>query len=223
VLSLAAASIGSSLVTGTLARRSAPAPVLASPTPASVSTPTPVASPVASPVAPKPAREVHDTKPEASPTIKDLVQAEALVTASNRKLGANDPTGALADADRAVELTPDSAKVYVNRGWIRRQTGNLPGALKDYDKAIELTPQYAMAWSNRSDAKRVTSDYTGAIADATQAISLAPSLPWPYLNRGLSKLELNDQSGIDDLEKFLIMEPTGPTADAVRKQLEKAR
>jgi Flp pilus assembly protein TadD len=48
--------------------------------------------------------------------------------------------GALADCDRAIELSPKSFIPYINRGIVRRKMGDTYGSHSDFSKAIELNP-----------------------------------------------------------------------------------
>ena len=46
---------------------------------------------------------------------------------------------------KAIELKPDYADAYNNRGIARLDSGDLAGAIADYTKAIGLKPDYAYA------------------------------------------------------------------------------
>jgi tetratricopeptide (TPR) repeat protein len=74
--------------------------------------------------------------------------------------------------DRAIELEPDYAESYYNRGCIYKD-GDHPQAIRDFTKAIELKPDYAMAYVRRGityalqDKKSML-----AIADIERAVVL---------------------------------------------------
>ena len=62
--------------------------------------------------------------------------------------------GAIQDYDKAIELNPNSAYAYNNRGYAKFQLQEDYQAIEDYDKAIELDPNYAQAYHyNRGVAK----------------------------------------------------------------------
>ena len=42
--------------------------------------------------------------------------------------------------DRAIEINPDFAKAYYNRGVAYGKLGNHRQAISDYDRAIEINP-----------------------------------------------------------------------------------
>ena len=56
---------------------------------------------------------------------------------------------ALEQYDKSIELNPDSAVAYNNRGHAKAVLGQHVEAIKDYDKAIRLNPDYALAYLNR--------------------------------------------------------------------------
>ncbi len=60
---------------------------------------------------------------------------------------------AIKDYDKAIELNPQYAKAYNNRGKAKAKLGRNEEAIKDYDKAIELNPQLAEAYNNREKSK----------------------------------------------------------------------
>ena len=74
--------------------------------------------------------------------------------------------------DKAIELEPDYAEAYYNRGCIYKD-GDHQQAIRDFTKAIELRPDYAMAYVRRGityalqDKKSLL-----AIADIKKAVIL---------------------------------------------------
>src|SRR5262245_51729587 len=59
---------------------------------------------------------------------------------------------ALADFDKAIQLKPDYADAYNNRGEAYLDKGDKERAFADFDKAIQLKPDYADAYNNRGKA-----------------------------------------------------------------------
>ena len=53
------------------------------------------------------------------------------------------------DYNRAIELKPDYANAFNNRGIVKDNSGDYEGALRDYNRAIELKPDFATAFNNR--------------------------------------------------------------------------
>jgi Flp pilus assembly protein TadD len=52
-----------------------------------------------------------------------------------------DPAGAIADHNRAVELSPKNAHAYLVRSETRRSQGDVAGAESDLARARELNPK----------------------------------------------------------------------------------
>ena len=61
---------------------------------------------------------------------------------------------AIADYDKAIELNPEYAGAYYNRGIAKRQLKQYKEAIADYDKAIKLNPKDANVYYNRGFAYR---------------------------------------------------------------------
>ena len=56
---------------------------------------------------------------------------------------------ALKDYSRAIELSPNNAAAYTNRGVAYGEKGEHKLAIKDYTTAIKLNPDFANAYNNR--------------------------------------------------------------------------
>ena len=63
---------------------------------------------------------------------------------------------AISDYDKAIQLEPDDAEAYYNRGHCEGRVGTILAAISDYDKAIQLEPDLAEAYNNRGAAKRTS-------------------------------------------------------------------
>ena len=57
-----------------------------------------------------------------------------------------DYNGAISDYTKAIEINPNYAKAYYNRGLTKRNLKDFNGAISDYTKAIEINPNYAKAY-----------------------------------------------------------------------------
>lgn len=76
---------------------------------------------------------------------------------------------------KAIELNPNHAEAYNNRGYTYMRMRNYEAAIKDLDKAIDLRKDYINALMNRGDLYNYygpTIDHKKAIADYNKAISL---------------------------------------------------
>jgi len=124
-----------------------------------------------------------------------------------------------------IEIDPQLAAAYSNRGVARGKLEDYQGAIDDYTKAIEIDPQYAAAYCNRGIARSELEDYLGAIDDYTKAIEIDPQDAPAYYNRGITRSELEDyQRAIDDYTKAIEIDPQDAPAyynrGVVRGELE---
>jgi tetratricopeptide (TPR) repeat protein len=92
---------------------------------------------------------------------------------------------ALKAYDKAIELKPDYAVAWSNRGFALDELGRYDEALKAYDKAIELKPDYAVAWNNRGVALDTLGQYEEALKAYDKAIELKPDYT-AWSNRGIA-------------------------------------
>ncbi len=98
------------------------------------------------------------------------------------------PREAIEDFNRAVQLFPEFAAIYNNRGNVLLGIGAVREAMKDFDRALLLAPGYAAAFSNRAGAHLKLGQIELAIADYTKAIALVPTSPAAFTGRGRAHL-----------------------------------
>ena len=103
---------------------------------------------------------------------------------------------ALKAYDKAIELKPDYASAWYNRGVALGKLGRHEEALKAFDKAIELKPDYAEAWYNRGVALGKLGRHEEALKAFDKAIELKPDYASAWDNRGaaLGKLGRYDEA-----------------------------
>ena len=117
-------------------------------------------------------------------------------------------TKEISSYDRAIQLKPDMAIAYFNRGHSKSVLRQDEDAITDYDKVIQLKPDMAEAYSNRGNVKRRLGRYENAIEDFDKAIQLNPNLAEVYSNRGLSKSDLErHENAIEDFDKAIQLNP----------------
>ena len=110
--------------------------------------------------------------------------------------------------DRAIELNPQDAYAYNNRGVTKSDSGDHQGAIADFDEAINLNPRLAEAFYNRGVTKSDSGDHQEAIADFDEAINLNPKLAEAFYNRGVTKSDSGDQLGaIADFDEAIYLNP----------------
>jgi tetratricopeptide (TPR) repeat protein len=107
-----------------------------------------------------------------------------------------------------IELKPDDAYAYNNRGLSYANQKNYSEAIKDYDKAIELDPDDALAYNNRGVCYYNQKKYSEAIKDYDKAIELKPDDAYAYNNRGLYYAnQKNYSEAIKNYDKAIELKP----------------
>lgn len=115
---------------------------------------------------------------------------------------------AIQDFTNLIQLRPEFALAYRNRGYVYQSLGNFSLSLNDLNKSIELKSDDAFTYSARGWSKYYLKDFMGALNDFNKQIDLDPSSATGYYNRGSAKSELGDQNGaILDYTKSIELKP----------------
>jgi serine/threonine protein kinase/cytochrome c-type biogenesis protein CcmH/NrfG len=115
---------------------------------------------------------------------------------------------ALADFDAALELDPNAAEVWIDRGLTRLHSGHPRQALAEFDRALELWPEHTRTYFLRAEAKTRLSDLEGAAADRKIGLTKEPSDETSWVTRGMAKLNSRDAQGaIADFDAALKLNP----------------
>ena len=101
----------------------------------------------------------------------DLSQPKGLDSADTHALNAE-----IAELTELIEINPQDADAYTNRGNAKNSLGDTQGAIADYTKAIEINPQDAIAYSNRGIAKYSLNRFQGICVDCCSDWKKALSL-----------------------------------------------
>jgi tetratricopeptide (TPR) repeat protein len=116
---------------------------------------------------------------------------------------------AIADATKAISLSPGFANAYAVRGSGYRLKGSNDQAIVEYNKALELkstAPIRAIIVSDRGKAFENKGMHDAAIADFSQAIALNPDFASAYNGRAWSlHVKGEDAKGLPDVEKALTL------------------
>ena len=128
---------------------------------------------------------------------------------------------ALADFDKAIELTPNDARIYARRGYAHYNFGKYPQALADYDNALRIDPACLEAYMNRNMYYRfVLKDDKLALADLNRAIELNPDKAGGYSLRSLLYKNSKQYSlALADINKVIQLEPGKATSYYFRGDL----
>jgi Tfp pilus assembly protein PilF len=137
--------------------------------------------------------------------------ARKFVKQGSLLMSRNKVDAAIESYSRAIELNPNYAEAYVNRGLARRAKGDLAGSIEDYEKAGSIDPKsiegnrfVAESYSNRGYIKLNALEVDNAIQDFTMAIKINPDDPDHYYKRGLARFINEDLlQALEDLNKSL--------------------
>ena len=115
--------------------------------------------------------------------------------------------GAAANFERAIQVSPELAWIYLNRGFLRGNEGDTKGAIEDYSRALEIDPANADALCARGRFRDGMGDLEGAIRDFTEAIAVNPNLASAFGSRGISRYKKGDSwRALDDFNKATELE-----------------
>jgi tetratricopeptide (TPR) repeat protein len=81
-------------------------------------------------------------------------------------------TEAISHYDKAIQLDPDTAVYYRNRGVAYNKLGQYENAITSYTMAIQIDPDYALAYFNRGVVLRILVKHGLADEDFKKACEL---------------------------------------------------
>ncbi len=110
--------------------------------------------------------------------------------------------------DQSIEINPQNANTYYNRGAAKSALKCPAAAIADLDQALRINPQNANAYNHRGLAKGDLNRHDDAIADFDQALRIDPQDADAYNHRGLAKGDLNrHDDAIADFDQALRINP----------------
>jgi tetratricopeptide (TPR) repeat protein len=141
--------------------------------------------------------------------------ARELVKRGIARFSRGDIDGAIANYEKAMEISPKLAEAFLYRGKARRAKGDLNGAIEDYETSIEIDPQLANnngdianAYYNRGFIHTNSLQLSEALSDFDRAISCKPRYTDAYLKRGEARLILGQlESASSDFDMSLALDP----------------
>ena len=98
--------------------------------------------------------------------------------------------------DRALQIQPDLADTWNNRGVVLTRMQRYPEAIASYEQATTIRPNYPDAWNNRGVVLLELQQYPEAIVCYEQAIQAKPDYADAWNNRGVafSKMQQYEQA-----------------------------
>ena len=95
-----------------------------------------------------------------------------------------------------IELSPDFADAYYNRGYTHGVTGDYDRAIGDYNKSIKLNPDFAGAYYNRGIARLYLQAWEKAQLDLTTAKEMGVDVVTAFRNDYKSVSDFEERAGV---------------------------
>jgi tetratricopeptide (TPR) repeat protein len=81
---------------------------------------------------------------------------------------------AIAEFTKAIQLSPNDARIYNDRGWAYYKLNRFPEAIEDFSKAIEIAPKDYAGYSGRGVMLVAQNQNDAALVDLNKALELKP-------------------------------------------------
>ncbi len=182
-------------------------------TPATSSTPVPVAAKPTPPAAPPAAKPTPATAPPAAQPAppSPAPQANNAQASWERCYSLNTQqqyAKAIAACDQALAVNPNYPEALWSKGFALDQQKQHQAALALYERATTLKPDFAEAWSNRGASLLVLGRPNEAVAAFDKATALKPDLAAAWRDRGAALLDLGRfDEAIASVERSLQLQP----------------
>ncbi|WP_370268771.1 tetratricopeptide repeat protein [Streptomyces sp. V4I8] len=156
-------------------------------------------------------RDVGEDRPADhgwSVTLDPAVAARAYRTRALAHDLAGDQLAAVADLDRALELTPDDPRGLALRGEYHRVLERYDEAIRDLDRALGLNPADAFAAASRGATRLSRHQFDEALADLDRAVELKPDYPWALVRRArVHRAHGDPDRQLADLDRAVAADP----------------
>lgn len=115
-------------------------------------------------------------------------------------------------------------EVFVSRGNVRQELGQLDAAVEDFSRAVEISPEELMPRFNRANARAQAGDLGVAVDDYTSVLELDPAFSRAYERRGLVLQRLGqDGAAESDFTRTIELSPDRAEPYAHRAALRALR
>lgn len=129
---------------------------------------------------------------------------------------------AISNYNRAININPNFAEAYNNRGNANVMMKNYQQAAQDYQTAIKFSRVDARIHSNLGAVYYIMKDYNSAVQEYTNAINLNPNLATAYVNRAYAYYYLQQlKNSLDDVKFALKLNPANNDAQKLYNYLIK--
>ena len=121
----------------------------------------------------------------------------------------------------AINLNPNFAEAYNNRGNAYIQLQNYQQATQDLQNAVRLNNSDARIHNNLGGLYLLQRNYSSAISEYTMAINLNPNLFTAYYNRAGAYCSLGQfQQALPDVQRAMALNPSDTDAQNLYRQIQ---
>jgi len=118
--------------------------------------------------------------------------------------------------DRAIQIWPEYADAYLNRGLAEHGASHRTEALADFDRALTLDPSLTRAYNARGQIYLESGDVQQTIRDCSKSLAVSPSVD-AYYQRGEAYEKLGEhQKAIADFDSAIAESREAPLAYRAR-------
>ena len=108
----------------------------------------------------------------------------------------------------AIEINPNFADAYSNRGVILQEMRRYDEALQSYDNAIKINPNHFFSHGNRGITLKDLNRYDEALNSFDRAIEINPNFVEAYNNKGNALKDLKRyEEALDNYKKVFNLKP----------------
>jgi tetratricopeptide (TPR) repeat protein len=144
----------------------------------------------------------------------DRAQDEAALGVKLLGIGTYDQ--AMRHFDRAIQIWPEYADAYLNRGLAEHASSHRAEALADFDRALYLDPSLTRAYNARGQIYLENGDIQKTIQDCSKSIQVNPTVD-AYYQRGEAYEKLGEhQKAIADFDSAIAESREAPFAYRAR-------
>jgi len=125
--------------------------------------------------------------------------------------------------EQAAKMAPKNAQVWINLGNTLMDAQRFGEAVDPYEKALALEPKNVAVLVDQGTCYRGIGKFDKAVEQYRKALKIDPKFPNGHLNLGVVLgFDLNRKAeAIQELNRYLELVPSGPSADSAREALNK--
>jgi len=143
-----------------------------------------------------------------SPLQSDIKEADKHLIEGLKHSNNDNNDEAIKSYTKAIEIIPDYAEAYGNRGNAYFSKDEFDLAIKDYDKVIKIDPRNPITYYNRGNAYANKDEFDLAIKDYDKAIEIKSDRFEPYYNKGNAYFNKGEfDLAIKDYDKVIEINP----------------